>query len=270
MTELDSFFKKNTLSFDLFLRIRIGKPVCRFHHHRAIEMVFHDGGGSGITRIRGHQPITFKPNSIVIYPPLAMHDQRTITPGLDICLLLATTSTLPALLSKPLYIAEPDDPFIAREFRELQRAWRGASGLTRCALDHRATALLARVLEQAHVARDDATPADAAARQAMDCILSDFGNLKSLKKVADRAGLSYHYLRHVFKHRYGITMKQALINARLDCAKELLAHSPLPQKAIAAECGFRTERYFSEVFRRACDLPPGAFRRRSADHLTRR
>ena len=49
---------------------------------------------------------------------------------------------------------------------------------------------------------------------------------------------------------------------RIERAKTLLVHSQLSLKQIATLCGFRDEYYFSAVFRRFADLPPGRYRAR--------
>ena len=58
-----------------------------------------------------------------------------------------------------------------------------------------------------------------------------------------------------------MSLKAWLGRVRLERARELLTHSPLPIKAIARACGFQNERYFTTCFRRAFGQPPGAFRR---------
>jgi transcriptional regulator GlxA family with amidase domain len=55
-------------------------------------------------------------------------------------------------------------------------------------------------------------------------------------------------------------MVRHLARIRVDRAKELLAHSPLSLREIAARCGFASEQYLCAVFARLEGMPPGAFR----------
>ena len=73
--------------------------------------------------------------------------------------------------------------------------------------------------------------------------------------------VSHDYLRHCFKDRYRGSLAGWLSEVRIERAKELLVHSRLPLKTVAAMCGFANERYFSSVFRKREACAPGEFRR---------
>lgn len=68
------------------------------------------------------------------------------------------------------------------------------------------------------------------------------------------------HISEVFKTYGGCTFHQYLTRVRLDHARELLLHSKLPVKAIAAACGYETQSHFGTVFRRHCGLSPAAYR----------
>jgi len=79
-------------------------------------------------------------------------------------------------------------------------------------------------------------------------------------------------LRHVSRSRsslgpryrqaLGHTLHEAIQQARLDTARQLLAETDLPIKQIASQAGFGTIQYFARVFRNNVGEPPAAFRNR--------
>ncbi len=101
-------------------------------------------------------------------------------------------------------------------------------------------------------------------RAAEQFIRENFATIRSLRVVADAAGVGYDHLRHLFKERRGRSLVRYLNEVRMERAKTLLVHSRLPLKQIATMCGFRDEYYFSAVFRRHVQMPPGRYRARLA------
>ena len=102
------------------------------------------------------------------------------------------------------------------------------------------------------------------AGEAYSILQEDFRTLSNLPEVAERVGVSHDYLRHVFKAVYGIGLKEFLVQTRMERAEDLLLHSLLPIKAIAAQCGFATARYFCAVFRAKNNISPAQFRHQNA------
>jgi transcriptional regulator GlxA family with amidase domain len=88
-----------------------------------------------------------------------------------------------------------------------------------------------------------------------------YASLHSVAELAEIVGIGYDHLRHVFRERYGMSLQEWLIRSRLERAKELLRHSALPLKAIAAMCGFGTDRHLCAVFRERVGSSPGGYRK---------
>ena len=82
----------------------------------------------------------------------------------------------------------------------------------------------------------------------------------SLEDLAARANLSpYHFCR-VFKRETGYTPHQYLVIARVNAAKFFLKTTDLPNKAVAARCGFNSESGFCTVFKRLTGQTPRAYK----------
>ncbi len=73
----------------------------------------------------------------------------------------------------------------------------------------------------------------------------------SLDELAARFYLSKYYLARSFRQRYGETILDCRLSARIDMAKQMLRYTDLTLGQIAAQCGFREQAYFTRRFRAA-------------------
>ncbi|MHC1480054.1 XylR family transcriptional regulator [Frateuria aurantia] len=79
------------------------------------------------------------------------------------------------------------------------------------------------------------------------------------EQVADYVGVSRTALEEHFRRELKQTVHQALLQHKLETARELLTSSPLPLSEIAVRCGFTSLQYMYAVFRREYDLTPKQF-----------
>lgn len=228
---------------------------CPRHGHAQAELVLHSGGAG--TTATDHGAARFADGDVVVYGPGVAHSQACDRAGEDLCLLLDLGAAA-ALLPPLLHIPGPLPPGLAAEIADLVRTWSG-DPLTRLAGDHRATAVLVRLLgHRAATATGDGRLADAARR-----FLGQ--RLASPVRLADAArelGVGEDRLRRAFTRAFGLSPVAWLARARVDRARELLAHSALDLDAVAAACGLGSARYLCAVFRRVAGTTPGAARRR--------
>lgn len=75
--------------------------------------------------------------------------------------------------------------------------------------------------------------------------------------------LSRSVLERQFRHVLGRTPKAEILRVQLERARQLLAETDLPLAAVAAKTGFRTEKYFGDIFHRKVGERAGAYRRRA-------
>ena len=73
----------------------------------------------------------------------------------------------------------------------------------------------------------------------------------SLDELAARFYLSKYYLARSFRQRYGETIVDCRLSARIDMAKQMLRYTDLTLGQIAARCGFKEQAYFTRRFRAA-------------------
>lgn len=82
----------------------------------------------------------------------------------------------------------------------------------------------------------------------------------SMGEIAEKVGISRHYLMHLFKKITGTTVMEYKKAIRLVNAKKMLIDSNKPITEIALECGFSTPSYFAEVFMQNEHVSPTEYR----------
>jgi AraC-like DNA-binding protein len=97
--------------------------------------------------------------------------------------------------------------------------------------------------------------------RARDLLQESYTHVR-VEQAAREAALSpYHFIR-LFKATFGCTPHQALVEARLDRAKQLLLAADLSVTQICMEVGFASLGSFSSLFARRVGVPPVLYRRR--------
>ncbi len=90
------------------------------------------------------------------------------------------------------------------------------------------------------------------------------GDDVSVRRLADRLGVSDRHLRRIFDAQFGVAPMQYLQTHRLLAAKQLLADTDLPIHQVALASGFASVRRFNAAFLAHYRLNPTALRRAGA------
>ena len=83
----------------------------------------------------------------------------------------------------------------------------------------------------------------------------------SLKRLAQLSNLDPTYFHKLFTNAYGKTPAQRTQDYRLLAAKLALAEGILSLEEIAAQCGFSSQAYFCNIFKRATGKTPLQYRK---------
>ncbi len=86
-----------------------------------------------------------------------------------------------------------------------------------------------------------------------------------IQAIASEMGMSYTWLRRMFRKNTGMAPAQYLQQLRIHSSMYFLRNSSLPVKNIALDCGFSTSEYFCTVFQEAVGMSPGAYRNAHAE-----
>lgn len=82
----------------------------------------------------------------------------------------------------------------------------------------------------------------------------------STKEVAAHFGYNSEYLTTMVKKATGKSLKELIIDSRIEYAKEILCTTNRTVREIAYESGFTDEKYFLRVFKKQLDITPTEFR----------
>ena len=82
----------------------------------------------------------------------------------------------------------------------------------------------------------------------------------SLSMLSDIFFMDSDYASKLFKKEYGISIKNYIINKRIDAAKELLITTTLPVNIVAINVGYENYSYFTRLFKKMTNLTPIEFR----------
>lgn len=90
-------------------------------------------------------------------------------------------------------------------------------------------------------------------------------------QLARHLGSSYSALRQTFKLHTGFSLHEYQLVLRINEAKQLLAGTRLPVKAVAEKLGFNSAYYFSRLFKKKTGCPPQHWRHQvhGGDHLNK-
>lgn len=97
-------------------------------------------------------------------------------------------------------------------------------------------------------------------RKCIDYIYEHLQEELTVNALAIYCGLNPSYLSKLFFRETGIHMKQFVLEAKIDTARNLLKYTDLPYLDIAIALGFSSQSSFIYAFRRAVGTTPGKYR----------
>ena len=97
--------------------------------------------------------------------------------------------------------------------------------------------------------------------RAVAYIRSHLGQPILVTDVADHVNLSSEYFTRLFKKETGQNIKDYIIQAKIDAARDLLARSDIPVSLVALEMGYDNFSHFTQIFKKACGVTPSEYRK---------
>ncbi|NOY75836.1 MAG: helix-turn-helix transcriptional regulator [Kiritimatiellaeota bacterium] len=105
--------------------------------------------------------------------------------------------------------------------------------------------------------------------KAVEIIEADPTASISIPELARRTKTSQNYLAKLFQRHFGSTIKEYLLNRRLEYAKTLLEISDLQIKQVAERVGIHDANYFNKIFKRSCGVTPLHYRSAIRSNISR-
>lgn len=97
-----------------------------------------------------------------------------------------------------------------------------------------------------------------AVRQVRRDLLADLAERKTLRDLANGAGLSPFHLQRLYTRTTGLSPRQQQMLERLRQVRKLL-HGGTALNAAAAACGFSDQSHLNRIFKRLMGIPPGQY-----------
>ena len=98
--------------------------------------------------------------------------------------------------------------------------------------------------------------------EALAYIRQNYAQSISTEDIAQAINLSRSYMSELFKHTYGISPHEYVIQFRLSVAKNMLLNTALSITEIAEKSGFRDIFSFSRIFKREIGISPAQYRQK--------
>lgn len=83
----------------------------------------------------------------------------------------------------------------------------------------------------------------------------------TIRKMAEQLHISPGHLQLLYKHQFGVSCMDDVIDFRLRKAKDLLAYTEQSIAEIAEQCGYKNVEHFCRQFRKNTSTTPGKFRK---------
>ena len=99
-------------------------------------------------------------------------------------------------------------------------------------------------------------------------IENNFREHISTTDIAESIGLSESRFRVLFAAVYGISPHKYLTDVRISAAKEMLWNAEIPLLEIAEKCGFGSQQYLTDTFKKSVGISPGKYRVQFAKKYT--
>lgn len=151
--------------------------------------------------------------------------------------------------------------FWARSFSRIIGAAQSRDNGSEIRISGLITGLLTELLAVPPPPAQPSAPRDGLA-QVHDYITEHFTQAITLDELSARFFLSKFHLARSFKERYGLTLMEYQTHLRINWAKQQLRYSDLSLEEIGERCGYKSQSYFSRVFRRTEGLGALEYRRR--------
>ena len=100
---------------------------------------------------------------------------------------------------------------------------------------------------------------------AVNYIEQHYAEELTLGKIAEEIYVSPPYLSNIFKEKMDINLMSYIHKVRVEKAKKLLLESSLSIQKVAELVGYRHEKHFMQIFKKACGMTPSQFRFRKKE-----
>ncbi|MBT2638634.1 methylphosphotriester-DNA--protein-cysteine methyltransferase family protein [Bacillus sp. ISL-45] len=99
--------------------------------------------------------------------------------------------------------------------------------------------------------------------RAKEIIINSYNKPLNRKEIAQKLGVSNNHLARLFKHYYGMTISEYIIELRMEEAARLLTHTDIEITEVALKAGVKSMSNFYKIFKERTGLTPKEYRLKS-------
>lgn len=229
--------------------IRNKDEYIEFHSHDETEFVFYENG-NGETCINGRK-YKYSGGSIAVIHNGSVHDETHYS---DSHILFFRVRTSELMIHSGLYT--PNNFSVLHKlavqiYNEIKFPQYGFNTLISAKCEELIILLTRQTLSFKSNSLDDI----------MQYIKDNCCAKIDIKTLAEKKGLGYETMRHIFKKVYGISPYSFIIYHRLQKSMELLCDTNKSCTEIAFECGFSDSAQFSKMFKTQFGISPRQYRK---------
>lgn len=122
-------------------------------------------------------------------------------------------------------------------------------------------AAAAEIITLVHLLSSEVSEGISVALKAQRFIEGNFRSELSTGTIAAACDISVPYLHKLFRNALNTTPGEYLLSCRIGAARDLLINTDLPLQEIAYRCGFNSQSYFSDCFKKNVGVSPRDFRK---------
>ncbi|MBQ5754995.1 MAG: helix-turn-helix domain-containing protein [Oscillospiraceae bacterium] len=162
---------------------------------------------------------------------------------------------------KGTVFALPGLPRRIEQLEELMRFARERNNASEWKISACINTLLTELLTEAPAPQAEESNLADKIRLVHDHITKNFAQTITLDELSALSYVSKFHLARSFKEHYGLTLMEYQTHLRINQAKQLLRYSELSLEEIGERCGYKSQSYFSRVFRRTEGLSALEYRK---------
>lgn len=99
--------------------------------------------------------------------------------------------------------------------------------------------------------------------RAKEIIINSYNKPLDRKTIAQNLGVSNNHLARLFKHYYGMTISEYIIELRMEEATRLLTHTDMEITEVALKAGVKSMSNFYKIFKERTGFTPKEYRMKS-------
>lgn len=249
------------LPFIYHLDLTCGRRICNFHEN--LELLFFLEG-SGYVEYESKR-YNAAPGDLIVINSYAVHQVVSDAPMKYVCLIIDNSfCRYHGINTSKLHFTEHiHDERFQMLFRRLMEERSAEKPFMQAAVKLAVLDILLLLCRSYSHAQAVQIPANESSqkyiRSAIQYIKKNIGRKLSVEEISASVGLSqYHFMRE-FKQFTGTTLTKYINLIRCEYAKELLQTGQYKIKDVAQLCGFESESYFINVFKKHTQTLPSEY-----------